>query len=86
MGLSYLSGVEILQRNGSVVDAAVASCFCLSVINMHSSGPGGGGVMLVYIRENKTFEAFDYREKAPIGATEEFFKGRYNTTLRGMSR
>ena len=76
--------MEILERNGSVVDAAVASCFCLSVINMHSSGLGGGGIMLVYIRENKTFEAFDYREKAPIAATDEFYKGRYNTTLRGI--
>eukprot|EP00795_Rhopilema_esculentum_P015371 gene15371-6603_t len=76
-------GVEILQRNGSVVDSAVASCFCLSVINMHSSGPGGGGVMLVYIRENKTFETFSYRERAPLSATEELLKSRSNETLRG---
>lgn len=76
--------MEILKRNGSAVDAAVAGCFCLSVINMHSSGPGGGGVMVVYIRETKSFEVFDYREKAPTAATEEFYKGRYNNTLRGI--
>ncbi len=73
----------MLRKNGSVVDAGIASCFCLGVINMHSSGLGGGGLMLVYIRENKTFEAFDYRERAPIAATPEFFKDRYNLTLRG---
>ena len=53
---------------------------------MHSSGPGGGGVMIVYIRENKTFHVFDYREKAPIAASKEFYKGRYNSTLRGMTQ
>eukprot|EP00794_Sanderia_malayensis_P014205 gene14205-15687_t len=75
-------GVDILKKNGSVVDAAIASCFCLGVINMHSSGLGGGGVMLVYIRENQTFEAFDYRERAPFAATEDFYKDKYNQTLR----
>ena len=50
---------------------------------MHSSGPGGGGVMLVYIRENKTFETFSYRERAPLSATEELLKSRSNETLRG---
>ncbi len=74
-----------MKKNGSVVDAAIASCFCLGVINMHSSGLGGGGVMIVYIRENKTFESFDYRERAPLAATPEFYKGKYDKTLRGNS-
>ena len=43
-------GKEILNANGSAVDAAIAAMFCLGVISMHSSGIGGGGVMLVYNR------------------------------------
>ena len=39
---------ETLNSNGSAVDAAIAAVFCLGVINMYSSGVGGGGVMLVY--------------------------------------
>ena len=76
-------GAQILSKNGSAVDSAIATCFCLGVVNMHSSGLGGGGVMLVYIRESKTFEAFDYREKAPLAATAEFYHDKYNETLRG---
>ena len=57
--------------NGSAVDAAIASCLCVGVINKHSSGIGGGGFMLIYQREKNVkdlrdrFTALDFREKAP---------------------
>ena len=78
------AGKNILKRNGSVVDAAVASCFCLGVINMHSSGLGGGGMMLVYTRKNKTIEAFDYREKAPAKVREDLYADDFNKSRVGM--
>lgn len=31
---------------GNAVDAAVASCLCIGVLNSFSSGIGGGGVLL----------------------------------------
>ena len=40
---------------------------------MHSTGIGGGGLMLVYKRATKTMESFDYREVAPGKSREDMF-------------
>ena len=67
-------GKEILQKNGSAVDSAIATILCVGVINMHSTGIGGGGFMLVYNRSGQVAEVFDFRETAPARATEDMFK------------
>ena len=64
---------ETLNSNGSAVDAAIAAVFCLGVINMHSSGVGGGGVMLVYSRKLKKAKVIDFRETAPEATTLQMF-------------
>ncbi|EDO44572.1 predicted protein [Nematostella vectensis] len=66
-------GVNILKRKGSAVDAAIATMLCVGVINMHSTGVGGGGFMLVYNKTSNTTEAIDFREKAPVAANESMF-------------
>jgi len=66
-------GNNILNLNGSAVDAAIAAMVCLGVINMHSSGVGGGGVMLVYIRKLKKAKVIDFRETAPAATTSDMF-------------
>jgi len=66
-------GNDTLSANGSAVDAAIAAMFCLGVINMHSSGIGGGGVMLVYNRSLNETKVFDFRETAPATATPHMF-------------
>ena len=68
-------GNDTLARNGSAVDAAIAAMFCLGVINMHSSGVGGGGVMLVYSRKLKNAKVIDFRETAPAATTSDMFTG-----------
>lgn len=67
-------GKGILQQNGSAVDSAIATMLCVGVINMHSTGIGGGGFMLVYNRSGQVAEVFDFRETAPAKATEDMFK------------
>ncbi|XP_020609881.1 gamma-glutamyltranspeptidase 1-like isoform X2 [Orbicella faveolata] len=67
-------GKNILQENGSAVDSAIAAMLCVGVINMHSTGIGGGGFMLVYNRRGRVAEVFDFRESAPAKATEDMFK------------
>ncbi|KFQ71223.1 Gamma-glutamyltransferase 7, partial [Phaethon lepturus] len=60
-------GIEVLNKQGSSVDAAIASALCAGVVNPHTSGIGGGGVMLVHdIRKNRSW-VIDFREVAPLG-------------------
>uniref|UniRef100_A0A8C9L7L2 Glutathione hydrolase n=1 Tax=Pavo cristatus TaxID=9049 RepID=A0A8C9L7L2_PAVCR len=59
-------GVEVLSKQGSSVDAAIASVLCAGVVNPHTSGIGGGGVMLIHdIRKNQS-QVIDFREVAPL--------------------
>ena len=63
----------MLLKKGSAVDAAVASLFCAGVVNLHSTGIGGGGFMVIYNRQAKKAEIYDYRETAPAAATERMY-------------
>lgn len=76
-------GVEILKRQGTAVDAAVATCFCIGVTNRYSSGIGGGGHMIIYIRANQTFDAFDFRETAPGRIKSNAFEKDLNASRTG---
>ncbi|XP_066529288.1 glutathione hydrolase 7 isoform X2 [Hoplias malabaricus] len=67
-------GFEVLGRQGSSVDAAVAAALCLGIIHPHTSGIGGGGVMLVHnIRKNES-RVIDFRETVPSGLQEEMLQ------------
>nr|XP_023405935.1 glutathione hydrolase 7 isoform X2 [Loxodonta africana] len=76
-------GIEVLSKQGSSVDAAVAAAMCLGIVAPHSSGLGGGGVMLVHdIRRNKS-RLIDFRESAP-GALREEALQRFWETKPGL--
>lgn len=72
-------GKDILARNGSAVDSAIAVLLCMGVVNPQSAGIGGGFLMLYYNRTQKAAYYIDARETAPEKATEDMFHG--NATL-----
>jgi gamma-glutamyltranspeptidase/glutathione hydrolase len=72
--LGSQAGVEILQRGGNAVDAAVAVAFALAVVEPAAGNIGGGGFMLVRLADGQT-KFLDYREVAPGKATRNMYIG-----------
>jgi gamma-glutamyltranspeptidase / glutathione hydrolase len=66
-------GVEVLERGGNAVDAAVAIGFTLAVTLPRAGNLGGGGFMLVHEAESGETVAIDYREMAPAAAYRDLF-------------
>ena len=69
---NYLSsdiGIEILNKGGNAIDAAVAVGFSLAITLPRAGNLGGGGFMMVYIAEKDEIYFIDYRSKSPMNAS-----------------
>ncbi len=64
---------QILKAGGSACDAAISAAFVLGLTEPQSSGIGGGGYALSYNAKNKSLNAFDGRETAPLKANSKWF-------------
>ncbi|OCH95075.1 gamma-glutamyltranspeptidase [Obba rivulosa] len=71
-------GVDAMKAGGNAVDAIIATTLCIGVVNMFSSGIGGGGFMTVRIppsSPNASSEVYtiDFREVAPALANTTMY-------------
>ncbi len=73
--LAVQTGLRILQKGGSAVDAAVAVQAVLGLVEPESSGLGGGSFLLFYDAKTRKVTAYDGREVAPKGASPSQFIG-----------
>ncbi len=73
--LSSDIGVKILDMGGNAVDAAVAVGFSLATTLPRAGNLGGGGFMLVYLKEREEIFYIDYRSKSPKNSSIEKLLG-----------
>ena len=67
------AALQMLDKGGNAVDAAVAAAFTLAVVGPYHSGLGGGGFALVHEAKAGQTRVLDFREVAPKGATREMY-------------
>ncbi len=78
------AGVEVMRSGGNAVDAAVATGFALAVVHPVAGNLGGGGFLLLRTHDGKaTF--IDFREKAPLAATETMYQDAKGDLIPGAS-
>ena len=71
--LAARAGMEVLERGGSAVDAAIAVQAMLSLVEPQSSGLGGGAFINYYDAASRKLTIYDGREIAPAQATPGMF-------------
>jgi gamma-glutamyltranspeptidase / glutathione hydrolase len=78
------TGIQILQKGGNAIDAAVATGFTLAVCYPAAGNIGGGGFMLIRLADGK-YDLIDYREKAPLNATRDMYLDAENKVIDELS-
>lgn len=71
--LASQAGLQMLDRGGSAVDAAIAAQLVLGLVEPHASGIGGGAFFMHYDARSRRVSAIDGRETAPAGAGPGLF-------------
>ena len=66
------AGLDALRKGGNAIDAAIAACLTLGVVDGYNSGIGGGCFILIRTADGQ-LHAIDGRETAPSAAHRDFY-------------
>lgn len=77
-------GIDIMRKGGNAFDAMVATELALAVAYPFAGNIGGGGFM-VYRKANGETGTLDYREKAPLAASENMYLDSAGNVISGKS-
>jgi gamma-glutamyltranspeptidase/glutathione hydrolase len=75
-------GVDVMKRGGNAIDAGIAVAFALAVTHPAAGNLGGGGFMVIRLKNGKT-TAIDYREMAPAAATRDIYLDKNGNLIKG---
>ncbi|XP_057325010.1 scoloptoxin SSD14-like [Microplitis mediator] len=76
-------GNNMLLKNGSAVDAAIAALLCEGVASLQSMGLGGGFLMTIWDAKTGKAEFLNARETAPAKATRDMYDGNATSSMYG---
>jgi len=77
-------GVSIMRQGGNAIDASIATQLALAVVYPSAGNIGGGGFMVLRMKDGKT-DALDYREKAPASASTNMYLNEVGGVVPGLS-
>ena len=60
--------VDILEKGGNAVDAAVAMIYAVGLLEPAASGIGGAGQMVIYLADRDEYVQLEYMTRAPEAA------------------
>jgi gamma-glutamyltranspeptidase/glutathione hydrolase len=77
-------GAEIMRQGGNAVDAAVAVGYALAVVHPCCGNIGGGGFATLHLADGRDVFV-DFRETAPMAATEGMYLDAQGEVIKGAS-
>ncbi len=82
--LASEAGIEMLQKGGNAIDAAVAVGYALAVVNPCCGNIGGGGFLVAHL-VNGGDVFINFRETAPAAATADMYLDAEGKIIPGAS-
>lgn len=77
-------GADIMRKGGNAIDAAIATQFALAVVYPSAGNIGGGGFMVVRLKDGSV-ATLDYREQAPAKAHTNMYLDSAGEVITGLS-